>query len=259
MADAHSSQQPKCRRWNRHGTPALPPKTTPALEAPPDVTEMLWSKLLLKLAEEQLDLEDLPATEEPLWGTLYELGFTSYVEQGRFCKKISATKSTRFAKHPTNGLTHTTPADSITVNTDGLLSRPGKRGLDVACRSAHEMATSVCQNTHDTTLWLQMPHTVTNIGANIKAYEIMQAIRKKHPDSSNKAQRASIALRDALAVLIVNNYETFDEALLHIASITNLSTEAMRLLQSQVHLSRVSMTSLVQQTTGIEDKIHKIF
>ena len=87
----------------------------------------------------------------------------------------------------------------------------------------------------------------------------MQAIQEKHPDSSSTAQRASIALRDALTFLIVNNYERFDEALLHIASITNLPMEAMRLLQSQVHLSRVSMTGLAQQTTGIEDKIHKIF
>ena len=104
-----------------------------------------------------------------------------------------------------------------------------------------------------------MPPTVTNISANIKAYEIMQVMRKKHLDSSSAAQRASIALRDALTLLIVNNYETFDEALLHIASLTNLQMEAMRLLQSQVHLSRTSMTCLVQQTTGIEDKVHKIF
>ena len=104
-----------------------------------------------------------------------------------------------------------------------------------------------------------MPPTVTNISANIKAYEIMQVMRKKHPDSSSAAQRASIALRDALTLLIVNNYETFDEALLHIASLTNLQMEAMRLLQSQVHLSRTSMTCLAQQTTDIEDKIHKIF
>ena len=35
--------------------------------------------------------------------------------------------------------------------------------------------------------------------------------------------------------------------------------EAMRLLQSQVHLSRTFTTCLAQQTTDIEDKIHKIF
>ena len=33
----------------------------------------------------------------------------------------------------------------------------------------------------------------------------------------------------------------------------------MRLLQSQVHLSRASMTGLAQQTDGIEYKIHNIF
>ena len=104
-----------------------------------------------------------------------------------------------------------------------------------------------------------MPPTVTNISANIKAYEIMQVMRKRHPDSSNAAQRASIALRDALTLLIVNNYETFDEALLHIASLTNLHMEEMRFLQSQVHLSSTSMTCLAQQATDIEDKIHKIF
>ena len=102
-----------------------------------------------------------------------------------------------------------------------------------------------------------MPHAVTR--ANIKAYEIMQAIRKKHRDSSSTAQRASIALRDALTLLIVNNYETVDEALLHIASLISLQMESMRLLQSQVHISRTSMTCLAQQTTDIKDKIHKIF
>ena len=104
-----------------------------------------------------------------------------------------------------------------------------------------------------------MPHTVTNIGANIKAYEIMQVIRKKHPDSGNTARRAAIALRDALTFLIVNNYESFDEALFHIANTTNLPMGAMRLLQSQVHLSRATMTGLAQQTDGIEDKIHNIY
>ena len=189
---------------------------------------------------------------------LQELSFTSYLERCRVCKQISEMKAT-LLKQPTSVSTCASATDSINANTVGLLSRPGKRGLDVACRSAYEMATSVCQNTQDTTLWLQMPHIVTNISANIKAYEIMQVIRKKHPDSSSTAQRASIALRNALALLIVNNYESFDEALLHIASITNLPMEAMRLLQSQVHFSRVSMTALAQQTTCIEDTIHKIF
>ena len=87
----------------------------------------------------------------------------------------------------------------------------------------------------------------------------MQETRKRHPDSCSSAQRASIALRDVLTLLIVNNYETFDEALLDIASLTNLPMEAMRLLQSQVHLSRTSMTCMAQLTTGIEDKVHKIF
>ena len=136
---------------------------------------------------------------------LQELGFTSYLERCRVCKQISEMKAT-LLKQPTSVSTCATATNSINANTVGFLSRPGKRGLDVACRSAYEMATSMCQNTQDTTLPLQMPHIVTNISANIKAYEIMQAIRKKHPDSSSTAQRASIALRDALALLIVNKY-----------------------------------------------------
>ena len=79
----------------------------------------------------------------------------------------------------------------------------------------------------------------------------MQEMRKRHPDSCSAAQRASIALRDVLTLLIVNNYETFDEALLDIASLTNLPMEATRLLQSQAHLSRTSMTCMAQLTTGI--------
>ena len=206
----------------------------------------------------QLNLEDLPTREELLWGMLQELGFTSYVERCELCKQICASKASP-TKHTTSDSTYSTSTCNNNVDIVGLLSRPGKRGLEAACRSAYEMATSVCQNTQDTTLWLQMPHTVTNIGANIKAYEIMQVIRKKHPDSSNTARRAAIALRDALTLLIANNYENFDEALLHIANTTNLPMEAMRLLQSQVHLSRASMTGLAQQTDGIEDKIHNIF
>ena len=196
--------------------------------------------------------------EELFWGMLQELGFTSYVARCRLCKQICASKAS-LIKQTTSDSTYSTSTYNNNVDIVGLLSRPGKRGLEAACRSAYEMATSVCQNTQDTTLWLQMPHTVTNIGANIKAYEIMQVIRKKHPDSSNTARRAAIAIRDALTFLIVNNYESFDEALLHIANTTNLPMEAMRLLQSQVHLSRASMTGLAQQTDGIEDKIHNIF
>ena len=201
MAVAHTAQQPKSRRWNRPSTPT----STSTPKDPLVNKQELWTKLLLRLEEEQLDLEDLPISEELFWGMLKELGFTSYLERCRFCKQISEMNAT-LLKHPTSVSTCATATDSINVNTIGLLSRPGKRGLDVACRSAYEMATSVCQNTQDTTLWLQMPHTVTNISANIKAYEIMQAIRKKHPDSSSTAQRASIALRDALTFLIVNNY-----------------------------------------------------
>ena len=156
-----------------------------------------------------------------------ELFWECYVERCRLCKQICASKASP-TKQTTSDSTYSTSTYNNNVDIVGLLSRPGKRGLEAACRSAYEMATSVCQNTQDTTLWLQMPHTVTNIGANIKAYEIIQVIRKKHPDSDNTARRAAIALRDALTLLIVNNYESFDEALLHIANTTNLPMGATR-------------------------------
>ena len=84
------------------------------------------------------------------------------------------------------------------------------------------MALAVCQATQDTNLWLQLLPTVANIGANIQAYAIMEEARKKYPDRGRSAQRAAIALRDVLALLIVNHYETFDEALTDIASLPNL-------------------------------------
>ena len=50
----------------------------------------LWQELLLRLEYEQICLDDLPATEEPLWGTLKKLVFTSYLDRVKLCKEISA-------------------------------------------------------------------------------------------------------------------------------------------------------------------------
>ena len=141
MAATPTPQQPRVRRWNRHSIPISLTQATSAPKAPPDTTQVLWSKQLLRLEEEQLGLADIPTTEEPLWGTLYELGFTSYLERGRLCKQTNARKGTLPTKHSTDSSTRITPADSTISNTTGLLSRPGQRGLDAACRSAYKMAT----------------------------------------------------------------------------------------------------------------------
>ena len=52
----------------------------------------LWQELLLRLEFEQICLDDLPTTEEPLWGTFKELGFTSYLDRVKLCKEITAGK-----------------------------------------------------------------------------------------------------------------------------------------------------------------------
>ena len=73
MRPAHTAQQPKSRRWNRPSTP-----TSTSTPKDPQVNkQVLWTKSLLRLEEEQLDLEDLPISEELFWGMLQELSFTS--------------------------------------------------------------------------------------------------------------------------------------------------------------------------------------
>ena len=57
----------------------------------------------------------------------------------------------------------------------------------------------------------------------------------------------------------MNGYETFDEALLDIASLPNLPMETMPLLRSQVLLSRTSMAGMALRTTDIGDEVHKMF
>ena len=168
--------------------------------------------------------------------------------QGDLCKKVEDSTSRRL-----DNTTRLSPSNWTTTNTDGLLSDPGQRGLAAAGRSAHTMALAVCQATQGTTLWLQLLPTVANIGVNIQAYDVMQETRRKYPDRCSSAQRAAIALRDVLTLLTVNEYETFDEALLDIASLTNLPMEAMPLLRSQVLLSRTSMNGMAQRTTDIEN------
>ena len=59
-----------------------------------DMAGELWQELLLRLEFEQICLDDLPTTEEPLWGTLKELGFTSYLDRVKLCKEITAGKQT---------------------------------------------------------------------------------------------------------------------------------------------------------------------
>ena len=46
-------------------------------------------------------------------------------------------------------------------------------------------------------------------------------------DYGKLAQRAAIAFRDVLTLLLVNEYESFDEALLDIAIQTNLPPDAV--------------------------------
>ena len=45
------------------------------------MADELWRELLLRLACEQIYLDDFPTTEELLWGTLKEMGFTSYLDR----------------------------------------------------------------------------------------------------------------------------------------------------------------------------------
>ena len=76
---------------NHHNTTNIISQDTQALAAPPaDTAHKLWERLLLRLEEEQLSFDDLPMTEELLWGMLYELGFVSFLERGKLCKRISA-------------------------------------------------------------------------------------------------------------------------------------------------------------------------
>ena len=54
------------------------------------MADELWRELLLRSECEQIYVNDLPTTEELLWGTLKELGFTSYLDRVKLCKEISA-------------------------------------------------------------------------------------------------------------------------------------------------------------------------
>ena len=57
---------PTIRRWNHYSTLTSTTQVTLASKAPPDTTHVLWRKLLLRLEEEKLSLDDLPTTEELL-------------------------------------------------------------------------------------------------------------------------------------------------------------------------------------------------
>ena len=220
----------------------------------------LWQELLLRLEFEQICLDDLPTTEEPLWGILKELGFTSYLDRVKLCKEITAGKQ-KVASCVSSSKTSTLVGTTNPVSSQfiGLLSDSGQRGLAVACRSAHTMALATCQTTQDAELWLQMPHTVASIGANIQAYEVMQETRRKHPLRGCSAQGASIALRDTLTLLIANAYPAFDDVFDDIASLIKVPVHAMPLLRSQIHLSRTSMARLAQRRTDIEEEVVKIY
>ena len=85
----HTAQPLGCRRWNRLSTPTSTPNVDDSVEG----EQELWRELLRKLEEVQLNLEDLPTREEPIWGMLKELGFTSYVERCKLCKQIYASKA----------------------------------------------------------------------------------------------------------------------------------------------------------------------
>ena len=60
----------------------------------------LWQELMLRLNEENILLEDLPVTEDLLWGTLKELGFVSHLDRLRLCRSISAAKVQAVSKLP---------------------------------------------------------------------------------------------------------------------------------------------------------------
>ena len=54
-----------------------------------------------------------------------------------------------------------------------------------------------------------MPPSVASIVENFQAHGIMQEIRWRYMDYGKLAQRATIAFRDVLTLLIVNEYEFF--------------------------------------------------
>ena len=166
-----------------------------------NMADELWQELLLRLEYEQICLDDFPTTEEPLWGTLKELGFTSYLDRVKLCKEISAGRQKEALRVvPSKTFTPANTTNPVSSQLNCVLFDSGQRGLAAACRSAHTMALTTCQTTQDTELWLQMPRTVASIGADIQAYEVMQETRRKHPLRGCSAQGASIALRDTLTL-----------------------------------------------------------
>ena len=225
-----------------------------------NIADELWQKLQHLLHAEQLSYKDFPLTEELLWGTLKELGFHSYLDRAKLSKQIACKLQEEASQEHPIDITAALVSNRLTsANADGLLSVPGSRGLAAACRSACAMALTACQTTEDAGLWLQMPRTVSTIGATMQAYEIMQEARKKHPDKCSCAQEASIALRDVLTLLIMDAYAIFDEALADIATTFKIPKQNMPELRSQVYLSRTSITRLVQRTSAIEGEVLKIY
>ena len=143
-----------------------------------------------------------------------------------YAKRLEAPSRTRQANTTKNFLNERADRD------DGLLSESRQEGFAVASRAAHARALDTCLSTQNAKLWLLMPPSVASIVENFQAHGIMQEIRWRYMDYGKLAQRAAIAFRDVLTLLLVNEYESFDEALLDIAIQTNLPPDAVNWVAS---------------------------
>ena len=217
----------------------------------------LWQELMLRLNEENILLEDLPVTEDLLWGTLKELGFVSHLDRLRLCKSISASTEGAVSKLPFLKLL--VRDDAFPPSIEGLLSVPGKKGLAAACRAAFKMATDVFENTQDTSLWLQMPRSISSIGANIQAYIVMQETLRKYHLRDKLAQFVSIALRDTLTLFIADVFPAFDDAFQYISCFSNVRPADMSNFRSQILKSRTSMARLALPQTDIVSEFARIY
>ena len=135
-----------------HHIATIVAERTQAPSAPASTADRLVERLLVRLEEQQISFVDLPITEELLWGMLHELGFTSFLDRGKLCKRIYAKRLEELTNRCSNKTKRLSSSNCTNTITGGHLSDTGQRGLAAACRSAHTMALAARQATQDTNL-----------------------------------------------------------------------------------------------------------
>ena len=104
-----------------------------------------------------------------------------------------------------------------------------------------------------------MPKERHTIDETRYAYDILKGIREKHPHCTSQALDASVALRDAMVLMIIIVYASLDTGFAEIRKHIEGQQQQTIEFRSQLGMARASITRVAKCNTNPENAVSQVY